>query len=55
MLHDVFHELEPKEGEGSIALIKEETENQKGDLFTKAMDYPSFSKAMKLLRMIKDG
>ena len=54
MLHDTFHELEPKPGEAAIALIKEETKNQKGDLLTKAKDYPAFSRSMKLLRMVQD-
>ena len=55
VLHDVFHRLTTNDTEGAIALLKEETEKQKGDFFTKTHDGAKFDQAMTLLRMMVKG
>ncbi|MCP4901810.1 MAG: hypothetical protein GY906_33010, partial [bacterium] len=50
MLHEIFHD-EPEEGEGRIGLMNADTDEHRGDAFTKELDPQKFHAAIDMIRM----
>ena len=54
MLHEIFHD-DPEQGEGRIDLIKANTDEHRGDAFTKELDPNKFQAAIEMIRMKPHG
>ena len=51
-LHEVFT-AEPQEGEGRVRVMKAETDEHRGDAFTKELESHKFANALQLIRMYR--